>query len=118
MFAERRTRFTLLGAAFLGVVCMLSLAGVLPLWIAALYSMMSLVLFLAYAADKSAAQRGRWRTSETALHLLALAGGWPGAMAAQQLFRHKTQKQPFQRVFWATVLANVGLLVLVVVGWG
>ena len=58
--------------------------------VAVLYGAMSLVTFLVYAMDKSAARRGAGRTSETTLHLLALVGGWPGALLAQQWLRHKS----------------------------
>jgi uncharacterized membrane protein YsdA (DUF1294 family) len=44
---------------------------------------------------------------------LALAGGWPGALLAQQVLRHKSTKREFRQVFWATVLLNVvGFIVL------
>jgi len=46
------------------------------------------------------------------LHFLALCGGWPGALAAQHLLRHKNRKQAFQVVFWGTVALNIGALVL------
>lgn len=72
---------------------------------------LSAATLLAYRSDKAAAQQSRWRTQESALHLMALAGGWPGALAAQQLYRHKTRKQPFQAIFWFTIVGN--LLVLV-----
>ena len=49
---------------------------------------------------------------ENALHLLALAGGWPGALLAQQFLRHKSTKQEFRQVFWVTVLLNIIALVL------
>jgi uncharacterized membrane protein YsdA (DUF1294 family)/cold shock CspA family protein len=77
----------------------------LPLLLA--YLVLSLVAFFAYALDKSAAVSGRWRTSEQTLHLFALAGGWPGALVAQQLLRHKTSKQNFIYVFWLTVFINI-----------
>ena len=64
------------------------------------------VAFLMYGADKSAAEQGRWRTSESTLHTIALAGGWPGALVARRVFRHKTTKQPFRTIFWVTVIAN------------
>ncbi|RYF16673.1 MAG: DUF1294 domain-containing protein [Comamonadaceae bacterium] len=83
-----------------------------PLAIAAVYLVASLVAFVAYAIDKSAATRGEWRTQESTLHLLALAGGWPGALLAQQLFRHKSAKAEFRTVFWATVIFNVAAFVL------
>lgn len=75
------------------------------------YLVLSLVAFFAYALDKSAAVSGRWRTPEQTLHLLALAGGWPGALVAQQLLRHKTSKQSFIYVFWLTVFINVAAFV-------
>jgi len=76
---------------------------------------LNLVTFLSYALDKSAAQSGGWRTSEKQLHLLALLGGWPAAWWAQQWLRHKSRKQEFRSMYWATVLlhcAGLGTLVL------
>ncbi|WP_294772326.1 DUF1294 domain-containing protein [uncultured Rhodoferax sp.] len=70
---------------------------------------MSLLTFLVYAWDKSAARARRWRTPESTLHLMALAGGWPGALLAQQWLRHKSVKPAFRAVFWATVVLNVAL---------
>ncbi len=78
----------------------------LPFAILALYLIASVVAFLAYAFDKSAAQRQRWRTKESTLHLFALLGGWPGALAAQRLLRHKSSKTSFQLAFWMTVAMN------------
>ena len=80
----------------------------MPIHILALYTAASLLTFIMYALDKSAAQEGAWRTQESTLHLLSLAGGWPGALIAQQKLRHKTQKQSFRSVFWITVLLNCG----------
>ena len=71
------------------------------------YAGLSLVTMLAYAMDKSAAVSGQWRTSEQSLHALAVLGGWPGALLAQQLLRHKTSKQSFISSFWLTVVLNV-----------
>jgi len=78
------------------------------------YAFMSAVTFAAYAADKSAAQRGRFRTRESALHLLELLGGWPGALIAQRLLRHKTVKASFQAAFWVCVAVNLISLIVVV----
>jgi uncharacterized membrane protein YsdA (DUF1294 family) len=77
----------------------------------AVYATGSVAAFAAYAWDKSAAQRGGWRLSERTLHFLALIGGWPGALLAQQVLRHKSRKQPFRIVFWFTVALNCGALV-------
>ena len=79
----------------------------LPSSIFALYVVVSLLTFLAYAKDKAAARNGRWRTPEATLHMLALVGGWPGAWMAQKALRHKTRKTSFRVVFWLTAALNV-----------
>lgn len=85
-------------------------ASKIPLFILGLYIVLSLLTFIIYAIDKSAAQKGAWRTQESTLHLLSLAGGWPGALIAQQRLRHKSKKPSFRFVFWITVLLNCGAL--------
>ncbi len=75
------------------------------------YLGVSIAAFFAYGLDKGAALAGRWRTPENTLHLLSLAGGWPGALLAQQILRHKTSKQSFIYVFWLTVGLNVAAFV-------
>jgi uncharacterized membrane protein YsdA (DUF1294 family)/cold shock CspA family protein len=83
-----------------------------PGWVAALYAIASLVAFGLYVIDKSAAIANSWRVSESALLVVGLLGGWPGAIAAQQLLRHKSSKATFRSAFWGTVLLNVvGFLV-------
>lgn len=82
------------------------LAANLPPAILLIYLAASVVTFIAYAIDKSAARKGRWRTQEGTLHLLALIGGWPGALVAQSVLRHKSRKQPFRVIFWLTVILN------------
>jgi uncharacterized membrane protein YsdA (DUF1294 family) len=96
----------MLTAAFVALVAGSAFVGKLPGAVAWFYLAASLAAFLAYALDKSAARNGRWRTQESTLHLIGLAGGWPGALAAQRLLRHKSRKQSFQIVFWATVVLN------------
>jgi uncharacterized membrane protein YsdA (DUF1294 family)/cold shock CspA family protein len=78
----------------------------LPVTLLAAYGLFSGVAFLMYGADKSAAEQGSWRTSESTLHTIALLGGWPGALVARRVFRHKTIKQPFRTIFGFTVIAN------------
>jgi len=72
-----------------------------------LYFAASLITFFTYGWDKSSARLGNWRTPEYNLHLMGLVGGWPGALAAQRLLRHKSSKQEFLSVFWVTVFLNV-----------
>ncbi|WP_366935610.1 DUF1294 domain-containing protein [uncultured Microbulbifer sp.] len=74
------------------------------------YSVLSAIAFALYYYDKSAARRGNRRIRERTLHLFALLGGWPGALAGRRLLRHKTRKQPFRSIFWLTVIGNIALL--------
>lgn len=96
----------LFAGLFLGFVTVAVISGKSPAWVLGLYFGASFVTFVAYAFDKSAAMDDRWRTQESTLHLFALVGGWPGALVAQRLFRHKSKKISFRRVFWATVVLN------------
>lgn len=82
----------------------------LPIEVVVVYAVMSGIAIGLYAFDKSAARRGGWRTQESTLHALALLGGWPGALLAQDWFRHKSGKAAFQSVFWITVVVNCGVL--------
>jgi uncharacterized membrane protein YsdA (DUF1294 family)/cold shock CspA family protein len=101
-----------IGAAFFLVIVGVSvLTAKIPPLILALYMVVSLLTFIMYAVDKSAAKRGDWRTQESTLHFLSIAGGWPGAIVAQQKLRHKSKKQSFRVVFWVTVLLNCGAFV-------
>ena len=100
---------SIIGAlSFLTIVGASAFMSKIPPLIFAFYIATSLFTFIIYAVDKSAAQKGAWRTSESTLHLLSLAGGWPGALVAQQKLRHKSKKQSFRFIFWITVLLNCG----------
>jgi len=90
--------------------------GPTRLALVAWYAVASVAAFVMYGRDKAAAEQGRWRTPELTLHLVALAGGWPGALLGQRVFRHKTRKQPFRAIFWLTVVANLVALVWLL-GW-
>ena len=99
---------TLFFALLVGLVAL----GSAPVLLLAPYGLFSVVGFAMYRADKLAAQRGAWRVSEANLHAIALLGGWPGALVARGVFRHKTTKQPFRTIFWGTVIVNC-----VALGW-
>jgi len=78
--------------------------------VAAFYLIASIVTFVAYRIDKAAAQANTRRTPELTLQLLALVGGWPGALVAQRVLHHKTRKLSFQVVFWICVVLNSAVL--------
>ncbi|WP_192891752.1 DUF1294 domain-containing protein [Vibrio bathopelagicus] len=75
------------------------------------YLVVGVVTFFVYAKDKRAAINGNWRVPEKTLHILSVAGGWLGALIAQDKLRHKTQKQPFRSIYWLTVAVNVAAFV-------
>ncbi len=105
----RRQGSLFLGFVFLSAAIVAAGIGLISHWVSEGYLAMSLVTIVAYGLDKEKAGRGEWRTAESLLHLLELGGGWPGALFAQQLFRHKTRKVGYQVVFWLIVLAHFGL---------
>ncbi|WP_342609568.1 DUF1294 domain-containing protein [Vibrio tritonius] len=89
-----------------------------PYWVLLGYAVLSVITFFCYFKDKRAAKRDDWRVQEKTLHLLALLGGWPGALLGQKVFRHKTQKQPFKSILWLTVIVNIGCYVVLVTPMG
>jgi len=96
--------------AILGFGCIafvIALIQPVPYWVGLLYVGASIVTFVAYAVDKRAAVEGDWRVPEGSLLALGVVGGWPGAIVAQQVFRHKTMKASFQGMFWISVVVNV-----------
>lgn len=82
----------------------------IPFYVLPVYLGMSLLTLLMYWQDKRQAQQGGWRVSEARLQILALLGGWPGALLAQNYLRHKSQKREFLLVFWLSVIFNIVLL--------
>lgn len=104
--STRGTLLLLFAMTFLAYVTIAMLAGQLPELVFWSYWLASAMTFIVYRRDKSAAIRYQSRTPEKTLHLLALVGGWPGAILAQRLFRHKSKKLSFQIIFWATVMLN------------
>lgn len=99
----------------IGSVAALALDGRVPWWLVGLYAAASGDAWLLYAWDKSRAAVRARRVPENTLHLVALVGGWPGALVAQQQFRHKTRKTSFRVAFWLTVALNVAALATFVV---
>lgn len=66
--------------------------------------------FAAMAADKRRAMRDQRRIPERTLLQIALIGGALGAVAAQQVLRHKTRKEPFRTQLWMIAAAWTALL--------
>jgi len=107
--------YLLLSIVFLGTLAFASLVfRKLPPAYFVIYLVMSIVTVVVYAMDKRKAVKSQWRIPEATLHLLELLCGWPGAMFAQVLIRHKNAKFSFQLVFWAMLIINIGLFAFIV----
>ncbi|EPA4760382.1 DUF1294 domain-containing protein, partial [Salmonella enterica subsp. enterica serovar Kentucky] len=63
--------------------------------------------------DKTAARKTWRRVPESTLLVFGVVGGWPGAIVGQQLFRHKTQKQPFKTYFIVSVIVSIVVTVAI-----
>jgi uncharacterized membrane protein YsdA (DUF1294 family)/cold shock CspA family protein len=96
--------------AFAAVLVVLVLKTALPLIVPPVYVVASFIAVLLYAFDKAAAMNKRWRTTESTLLIAGLLGGWPGALIAQGMFRHKSRKVEFLAPFWISVAINCALL--------
>ena len=102
-----------LKAAVFALLCAAPLLGSIGVWRRGesvipltAYGVVSVIAFLMYWSDKRKAQTEGRRTPENILHAVELAGGWPGALIAQQVFRHKTRKLSYQVLFWVIVLLH------------
>lgn len=78
-----------------------------PRHIACYYLGWSALTYAGYASDKKAAKQGRWRIAESSLQLLAVLGGWPGAVLAQNRLRHKSSKNSFLWKFRLMMALNL-----------
>lgn len=96
---------------YLFVVCLSTLFYSSSIVIVIGSVLMSMLTYLMYAKDKRAAINGNWRVPEKTLHIFSVAGGWLGALIAQDKLRHKTQKQPFRAIYWLTVAVNIAAFV-------
>lgn len=116
------------------VYCLTSLAGVvgnLPLgwwlfqrdynylylfyWIPmVIYLVMSKIAYDLYEVDKYRARTGGRRIPEKDLHNIEMSGGWPGALIAQDQFKHKNNKPQFQEI-WNIVFCHFVLWVIWIV---
>ena len=91
-------------------LAVLSISGLISGILLLFISIINAATYWFYAQDKEAAQLGNKRVAENILHILSFLGGWPSAWLAQQKLRHKTQKQPFRRIYFCTIVLNILLI--------
>ncbi len=119
---ERRGHLRFRHWVVLLVLLIVPTLAVLPLpwspWIALGYLVVvSGLSYRAYRDDKSRAQHGLQRRSESSLHFVDFIGGWPGGYLAQRQYRHKTSKASFRRVFWGAILLHEAVALDFLLGW-
>jgi uncharacterized membrane protein YsdA (DUF1294 family) len=73
----------------------------------------SILAFLLFGYDKGAAGSRGTRVPESVLLLVTLAGGWPGTLLAQRVFRHKTIKATFNRKLVMVVILSIATTVVI-----
>ncbi len=66
----------------------------------------SVITFVVFAVDKNSAIHHRWRIPEKRMHILEMLGGWPGALCAAFVLRHKIRKASYMAVMF-----------FIIVGW-
>ena len=108
--AQKLAPMQVLSVAYILTLAVLLITGLLNGMLLLFISLMNLMSYWFYAQDKQAAQQGNRRVPENTLHILALLGGWPAAWLAQQRLRHKTQKQPFRKIYFCTIAFNILLI--------
>ena len=100
----------ILSVVYIVVLATLAATGYLSGMVLLFISIINVITYWFYSQDKEAAQNGDRRVPENTLHILSLLGGWPTAWLAQQRLRHKTQKQPFRKIYFCTILFNTLLI--------
>lgn len=108
--AQKLQPMQILSIAYIIVLAGLTIFGLLNGMVLLLISLMNVMSYWFYAQDKEAAQLGNRRVPENTLHILSFLGGWPAAWLAQQRLRHKTQKQPFRKIYFCTIFLNILLI--------
>ncbi len=103
---RRGTVQIVLGTLFLLIVSIFGFSNMIAREFAIYYLVFSGITLFAYGIDKRAAINDDSRIPELVLQGFAVLGGWPGALIAQQIFRHKTIKVSFQIIFWITLILN------------
>ncbi len=69
-----------------------------------IFVLFNLMTFAIFGYDKYLARTKRRRISEKTLLTLALMGGSVGAVFAQKIFRHKSQK--YRNLFWVILVVQ------------
>lgn len=78
--------------------------------------LLSIITFIAYKNDKKKAIEGKMRTKEKTLLFLSAFGGGLGAFIGRKVAHHKTDKKYFSVVIYSSLLFEILVLILLIVG--
>lgn len=101
--------------AFCMLIVAFVIAGILHWKILGYYMVVNIIVWFLYMFDKNSARSNAQRTPENTLHIFSLLGGWPGALLAQRMFRHKSSKRSFQNAYWVTVWSHCAVFALLII---
>lgn len=109
-------KFSAAGILIAGALTVMLVIALDASWLIAALLGMNVTAFGFYGYDKSRARSRGSRVPENTLHFLAFAGGSPGALLGQTVFRHKTRKRSFQVIFWLIVVLQAAAIVYIYTG--
>lgn len=71
----------------------------------------NILTFLDFGLDKYKAKHGKWRTPESSLLMMAMAGGSIGAWMGMNTFHHKTRHLKFKYGIPLIMILQLALLI-------
>ena len=86
--------------------------------LAYMYLISSIITAILFAMDKQLAITRSHRIPEKSLFLASILFGWPGAIIAMKLFRHKTAKISFIVGMGFAITINIALITIVNIYFG
>ncbi len=79
------------------------------------FIIINVIAFLAMYIDKKKAEKGKWRTKESTLLIIALIGGSIGAIIGMYTFHHKTQKPRFYIGIPVMIVLQILILIAIII---
>jgi len=74
----------------------------------------NVITFIVYGIDKLKAKKGKWRTPESTLLLLAIVGGSIGSWCGVKVWHHKTMHKKFRYGIPLIMVIQIGLSIYVI----
>lgn len=75
-----------------------------------IYLLGSIAAFCQYWLDREAEANGKKRIRTLSFHVVAALGGWPGALLAQKMLKHRNGHSIFNGFVWMSIALNLCLV--------